>query len=185
MRLRYCARRARSAVLLAVVLAAVPAATQSVSAPGLKAAYLLNFARFVEWPAEIVPAEAPLVLCIVNDGAVASALEQAINGRSVQNRSLSVVRLVAGASLPMCHVVYLAASEPKHALDVIAALDGRLVLTVSDTPRFAQTGGMVELFVEQGRLRIVVNVDALQRAKVRLSSRVLALATIVRDAVSQ
>ena len=55
------------------------------------------------------------------------------------------------------------------------------MLTVSDAARFAQTGGMVELFIEDGRMRFAVNVDALQRARVRLSSRVLALAKIVRD----
>jgi len=173
--------------ILAAVLAAASVTTQSVSAPALKAAYLLNFARFVEWPADTVPAGAPLALCIVNDDAVASALEQAIDGRVVDGHALSIVRLPAGAALPICHVLYLAVStsNAKQSLDVIAALNDRFVLTVSDSPRFAQTGGMVELFLEQGRLRIVVNVDALQRAKVRLSSRVLTLATIVRDNPAQ
>ena len=61
---------------------------------------------------------------------------------------------------------------------------GVFVFTVSDAARFAQTGGMVELFVENGRMRFAVNVDALERAHVRLSSRVLALAKIVRDDVT-
>ena len=69
-------------------------------------------------------------------------------------------------------------------LDVTGMLNGRLVLTVSDAARFAHTGGMVELSLERGRLHIAVNTDALQRANVRLSSRVLALATIVRDVPS-
>jgi hypothetical protein len=66
------------AVLAAIVLIGVRAATQSVSAPELKAAYLLNFTKFVEWPADEVPAGAPLALCIVSDDAVADALEQTI-----------------------------------------------------------------------------------------------------------
>ena len=180
-----CRRRAAGAVLTAVVLAGVSVAAQSVTAPGLKAAYLLNFARFVDWPSDKVPIGASLVLCIVNDGAVATALEETIVGRVVNGHPLSVVRLGASATLPMCHVLYLAELDQKRSLDIIATLLGRLVLTVSDARGFARNGGMVELFVEGGKLRIVANVDALQRADVRLSSRVLTIATIVRDTSSR
>ena len=170
---------------MAVMLAGVSVAAQSTSAPDMKAAYLLNFARFVEWPADTPPPGSPLIMCIVNDGAVATALEQTTKGRVVEGHPLSVVRLGAKGTLPMCHVLYLAALDQKALLDMIAALDGRLVLTVSDVPRFARNGGMVELFVEDGKLRMAANVDALQRAKVRLSSRVLTIARIVRDFPSQ
>ena len=170
---------------MVVVLAAASVAAQSTSAPDMKAAYLLNFARFVDWPADTPPAGSPLIMCIVNDSAVATALEQTIKGRAVDGHPLSVVRLGARGSLPLCHVLYLAALDHKALLDMIAALDGKLVLTVSDVPRFARDGGMVELFVEDEKLRMAVNVDALQRAKVRLSSRVLTIARIVRDFPSQ
>jgi hypothetical protein len=173
--------RQLGAVLIAIFLIGVRAATQSVSAPGLKAAYLFNFTKFVEWPTDVVPEGTPLALCIVSDEAVADALEQTIKGQTVQGRGLVVRRLGADAPLPTCHVLYLAGSDQKRWLDSTRMLDGRLVLTVSDAARFAQTGGMVELSLERGRMQIAVNTDALQRAKVRLSSRVLALATIVRD----
>ena len=87
--------------------------------------------------------------------------------------------------MPTCHVLYLAGGDLKRSTEVVGTLKGVFVLTVSDTARFAQTGGMVELFVEDGRMRFAVNVDALQRARVRLSSRVLTLAKIVRDGVVQ
>jgi hypothetical protein len=175
-------RRQLAAVLTAVALIGVPASTQSVSAPGLKAAYLLNFAQFVEWPADAIPAGTPLILCIVSDDAVADALEGTAKGRTVAGHGLAVRRLQSGAPLPMCHVLFLAGSAQKRWVDVIGVLNGKLVLTVSDAARFAQSGGMVELFLDGGRMQIAVNTDALQRARVRLSSRVLALATIVRDA---
>jgi hypothetical protein len=170
---------------MAIAFTGVPAAAQSVSAPGLKAAYLFNFAQFVEWPADAVPTGAPLALCIVNDGAVASALEQTVKGRNVLGHALIVIRLAPVATLPTCHVIYLGGSDQKYSIDILEALNGRLVLTVSDVPRFARFGGMVELFLEGGRMRIAVNTDALQRGKVRLSSRVLQLATIVKDVPSQ
>jgi hypothetical protein len=175
-----CVRPA-SAVLIAVGLAAVSMAAQSLSAPVMKAAYLLNFARFVEWPAEMLPNGSPLMMCVVNDAAVATALEQTIKGRAVNGHPLSVIRSAARATLPVCHVLFLGASDQKGSRDMIAALGERLVLTVSDAPRFAMNGGMIELLIQDGKLRMIANVDALHRANVRLSSRVLTIATIVRD----
>jgi hypothetical protein len=154
---------------------------QSLAAPELKAAFLFNFAQFMEWPAETVPAGAPLALCVVNDIAVADVLEKTVKGRTVEGHSLTVKRLKAGAPLPPCHVLYVAGSDLKRSLEVIETVKGVLALTVSDAARFAETGGMVELFVENDRMRFAVNVDALQRARVRLSSRVLGLAKVVRD----
>lgn len=173
------------AFLAATVSTGALAANQSVSAPGIKAAYLYNFVQFVEWPAEVPPAGVPFALCIVDDDAVANALEKTIKGRNVDGRSLAVRRLDMGAPLSTCHVVFFSASHQKQMLNVLGALSGKVVLTVSNAPRFARIGGMVELFVEDGRMRIAVNVDALQRSGVRLSSRVLQLAVIVRDATPQ
>ena len=161
------------------------AAAQSLSAPEIKGGFLFNFAQFVEWPAEAVPAGDPLALCVVDDAAVSDALEQTIKGRTVAGHRLAVRRLKTGAPLPTCHVLYVAGSDLKRALDVVETVQGAVVLTVGDAARFAQTGGMVELFLEGGRMRFAVNVDALQRARVRLSSRVLGLARIVKDVKDQ
>jgi uncharacterized protein DUF4154 len=177
------ARRFVAAALTAVGLTGGSwVGAQSLAAPELKAAFLFNFAQFMEWPAETVPAGTTVALCIVNDDAVADALEQTVKGRTVEGHSLSVKRLKAGAPLPPCHVLYVAGSDLKRSLDAIETVKGVFVLTVSDAARFAETGGMVELFVEGDRMRFAVNVDALQRAGVRLSSRVLGLAKIVKDA---
>jgi hypothetical protein len=176
------ARRFAAAVLTLIALTGVPASSQSSSAAGLKGAYLVNFTQFVEWPADAIPGGAPLALCVVNDSAVADALEQTIKGRTVNGHALILRRLKAGEPLPTCHVLYLAGSDLKRPADVIETLNGKLVLTVSDASRFSRTGGMVELFLEDGRMRFAVNVDALRRAQVILSSRVLGLARIVKDA---
>jgi hypothetical protein len=178
-------RRTRTRLFVATALTAVgltaTSAAQSLPAPALKAAFLFNFAQFMEWPADIVLAGTSVALCIVNDGAIADALERAVEGRSVEGHNLTVRRLKAGAPLPTCHVLYLGGSDLKQSLDVADTVKGVFVLTVSDTARFAETGGMVELFGDNGRMRFAVNVDALQRAGVRMSSRVLGLAKIVKD----
>ena len=176
------AGRFGAALVAAMVIAGAPASGQSVPAPGLTAAFLFNFAQFVEWPAQALAPGAPLVLCVVNDTGVADALEQTIKGRTVDGHGLAVRHIKAGAPLPACHVLYLAGPDLKRALEALVSAKGLLVLTVSDAARFARTGGMVELVLDNGKMRFIVNVDALQRADVHLSSRVLVLAKIVRDA---
>jgi len=175
-------RRLTAAILTAMALSAIPASTQSVSAPALKGAYLFRFTQFVEWPTQVVTAGAPLAICVVNDAAVADALEQIIRGHTVETHALTLRRLKAGEPLPTCHVLYLASAELKWPADVVETLNGKFVLTVSDASGFARAGGMLELFLENGRIRFAVNLEALQRARIVLSSRVLILAKIVKDA---
>jgi hypothetical protein len=179
------ARLVMAGVLTAAVLTSGSAASQSLAAPELKAAYLFNFMQFMEWPEDAVPAGAALTLCIVDDGAVAEALEQTIKGRTIEGHSLTVRVLKAGGPLPACQLLYLAGSDLKRSLEALATVKGAFALTVGDAERFSQTGGMVELFLEGGRMRFAVNTDAMQRARVRLSSRVLGLAKIVKDAKAQ
>jgi hypothetical protein len=156
-------------------------AAQSLAAPQLRGAYLFNFIQFTEWPADAVPAGASLTLCIVNDEPVANAVDTTIKGHTVDGHGLNVRRLKTGEPLPTCHLLYLGGANLKQSLAAVEAIKGVFVLTVSDATRFADTGGMVELFVESGRMKFAVNMDALQRAHIRLSSRVLGLAKIVRD----
>jgi len=182
--------RTRLSAFVAAVLTAVtliePAAAQSrsLAASDLKAAYLFNFARFVEWPSEAVPAATSLTLCIVNDEEVAEAVDHAVKDRRVDDHALVVRRLKQGAPLPTCHVLYLAGVDLKRSVGVIESVKD-VVLTVSDTTHFADNGGMVELFVDGGHMRFAVNTDALERGRIRVSSRLLQLAKIVRDAKPQ
>ncbi len=175
------AGRLVAASLAVLGLSAGLASAQALSAPALKAAYLFNFAQFVEWPAGDVPAGESLTFCIVSDSDVADVLEQTIKGRSVQGHGLSVRRVKLDAPLPTCHVLFLGGSDLKQALAVVGTVKGVFVLTISDSERFAEAGGMVELFRDKGLMRFAVNVDTLKRARIQLSSRVLSLAKIVRD----
>ncbi len=176
--------RAARAVPVAMALAAAAAApaldAQPVTASALKAAFLLNFTQFVEWTADVVQPNAPVVVCVVGDNAVAEALESTARGRAVTGHEISVRRLHSDGAIRSCQVLFVGTVEPRFS-EVITGLKGATVFTVSDRERFANEGGMVELFLENGRMRFAVNVDALQRAHVRLSSRVLGLARIVRD----
>jgi hypothetical protein len=80
-----------------------------------------------------------------------------------------------------CHVLYLAGLDAKRAQPILDELKGAPVLTVGDREQFAQSGGVAGLFVEQGRMRFAINLEAAQRCRLRISSRLLSLAKIVKD----
>jgi hypothetical protein len=178
--------RRRVAALAAVALTCVvmqPARTkaQGVSAPALKAAFLFNFAKFAEWPSEAMAPGMPLTLCVFGDEAVGDALADILKNRPADSGTLSVRRLRDDSTARSCHVLYLAGMDMKRAISVVETVKGLPVLTVSDVGDFARTGGIAEFFEEGGKMRFAINTRAVERAHLRLSSRLLSLAKIVRD----
>jgi hypothetical protein len=154
---------------------------QSVREPALKAAFLYNFAKFTEWPADALPAGVPLALCVVGDRAVAQSLQQAVTGKRIGGHPLVMQQIDADGPVRTCHLIYAGDINTRTALQLLDATKGQAVLTVSDLDRFAQIGGTAQLFFEGERMRFAVNVDAAQRGRLRLSSQLLALARIVKD----
>ena len=155
------------------------ALAQSASEPALKAAFLYNFAKFAEWPADAAPSD-PLTICVFGDTPIADALDETVKGRTVDGRKTVVVR-VKPEGFRGCHVLYLAGLDSKRAQAIVDDLKGAPVLTVGDREQFAQGGGIAGLFVEQGRMRFAINVEAAQRGRLRISSRLRSLAKIVKD----
>ena len=169
-------------ILLAVglIFAACGVTTaQSATAPMLTAAFLFNFARFTEWPAD-APQEGPLTICVSGDPDVVSALERIVKGRPVGGRDVAAAS-VSGGGWRSCHVLYSTGLDDRHSQQIIDELKGVPVLTVSDRERFAEQGGIVGLFVDGGKIRFRINTEAAERARLHLSSRVLILATLVKD----
>ena len=154
---------------------------QSATAPALKAAFLYNFAKFTEWPPDVLPPGAPIQLCVAGEPNVTSALEEATKGREVEGHRIEVRNRDAKGPFNSCHVLYLEALDGKRAAELLERLKGTPVLSVSDFERFAQIGGGTQFFVEDGRMRFAVNLEATQRSKLRLSSKLLSLAKIVKD----
>lgn len=177
-------RRLIGAALAALcgVAAAALAVAQTASAPALKAAFLFNFAKFTEWPADVLRPGAPLVLCVAGEPRVSKALEEATAGRDVEGHPLTTRSIDIDGPVQSCHILYIEAFDNRKALDLLERIKGRPVLTVSDLGTFAELGGVANLFVEDGRMRFAVNVESAQRSKLRLSSRLLSLAKIVKDA---
>jgi uncharacterized protein DUF4154 len=165
-----------------LLLWCAPVRAQGVTAPALKAAFLYNFANFTEWPADSLAPGQRLSLCVLGDNAVADALEQTIKGRGVDNHELTVtvIKAADGAMLS-CHLLYVSALDAKQSAHLLEALTSSSVFTVGDGDRFAETGGVAQLILENGRMRFAVNVGAARRARLKISSKLLSLARIIKD----
>ena len=153
-----------------------------VTASALKAAFLYNFANFTEWPADVLAPGQPLSLCVMGDNAVADALEQTIKGRGVDNHELTV-KVIKAADAPIlsCHLLYVSGLDARRTALLLYALNGKSVFTVGDGDRFAEEGGIAQLILENDRMRFAVNVAAAHRGKLKISSKLLSLAKIIKD----
>jgi hypothetical protein len=175
----------RAAIALVSILVAGPGASaidqQGASAPALRAAFMYNFAKFTEWPANVIPRDQPLVFCVRDDAAMAEALEQIVKGRAVGGHTLAVRRVGLDSGVRTCHLLYASGLDAKRTTELLGTVDHLPVLTVGDFERFAQMGGVASFFVEDGKMRFAINIDSAQRAGLRVSSKLLMLARIVRS----
>jgi len=148
----------------------------------IKAAFLYNFAKFVEWPADaFADPHAPLVLGIVGEDPFGSVLDKLVLGKTVNGRGLVIKKLKQGADLRNCHILFLSSSETKRVPQILESLQGASVLTVGERERFAQSGGVINFILEENKVRFEINSDAAARARLNISSKLLALARIVAD----
>jgi hypothetical protein len=147
----------------------------------LKAAYLFNFVKFVEWPAS-APAGA-LTVCFVGGDGVYGAFVAGIENKKASSRPLAARRLAEPGSATGCNVLYLdAAMAPDSQRFNAKELS---ILTVSDAQGFVRNGGIIELFTDSNRLRFNVNLDNAQKAGLRISSSLLQLAASVEKTGAQ
>jgi hypothetical protein len=142
-----------------------------------KAQVLANLPSFVEWTAESFPSEkAPFLICVFGDYPFGISLAELTHGISVQKRRVAVRAVHRETELHSCQILFVGKSEHKRYKEVLEAVRGRAVLTVGETAEFLKAGGIVGLFMQESQVRFDVNLDAANRAHLKISSRMLALA---------
>lgn len=183
------ARRLRagvtSATLAIALVSAVPPAgeAQPMSASALKAAFMLNFVKFAEWPAR--KPTLPMLLCVSGDEGMADVLTRTVSGQTVAGRSIQVSQIASGGVVRDCQLLFFAERDPRRLAAILQEASESPVLTVSDVAKSATNGVMIEFFLEKDRLRFAVNIDAMERSQIKLGSRILSLAVIVRTRPGQ
>jgi hypothetical protein len=168
--------------LLTALLAAALLQTGTAPEYQVKAVFLFNFAQFVDWPAPPPPVSdsgAPLVIGILGEDPFGSFLDATVRGERVRARPFALKRYQRVEDIDSCDILYISRSEAKRVPTILARLKDRPILTVSDVDRFAERGGMIRLVTDRGRIRLEVNLEAAQGARLTLSSKLLRVATIV------
>ena len=147
----------------------------------VKLAFLYNFTKFVEWPPDSYrDASAPLRICVAGSDPFSDDLIRALQTRSVGGRRVEIKTLKSSDGLEGCQLVFVPATEKKRAAGIVASLNGSSALTVGESAGFTELGGIINLAVEDNKVRIEVNVEAAERARLKISSRLLVLARIVK-----
>jgi len=155
---------------------------QSVSEYQVKAAYLFNFAKFIQWPPEaFANDQSPLFLCIVGEDPFGQPLDGIVQGKAINGHALIVRRTTNLDDLKTCQIVFIGSGDKKRLSELLRRLKGSNALAVGESRDFTGMGGGIQFYLENDRIRFSINVDALQRAHLTASSKLLALAKIVHD----
>lgn len=171
---------AGAVIATAVSHAAQPAVAAQDIETEVRAVYLYNFARYVEWPASAFPEQStPIRICVQAPDAFFHALERAVADETVNGRRLEAVRAAPGSGRRTCHLLYVAESGGRLAA-ALSAVSGHPVLTVGEGDRFFDLGGMIRFRRIDNRVRFDINLTALQRSGLQVTARLLGVANAVR-----
>ena len=146
----------------------------------VKAAFLFHFAQFVEWPeGTFKDAGSPLTYCTIGEDPFHGALAASLNGKTIEARVVRVQHIKQAQQIQGCQILFIGAAENRLIPEVLTAIKGTPVLTVGESEHFARNGGMIGFFLEENKIRFEINLEAAEHAKLKVSSRLLALAKTV------
>lgn len=148
----------------------------------IKAGFIYNFAKLVEWPAAQAQKDQPIVIGVLENDQFAAILDRVVNGKNLDGRPFVVKRLKSQEFRDCaCHMLFVASAANARLPEIIEFQRTASVLTISEAPDFAKRGGMIAFVLEDSKVRFQVNVEAAKRSELTISSRLLTLATIVRS----
>jgi YfiR/HmsC-like len=173
-------------ILLAALLFGVRAEAQApMDESQVKAMFVYNFLKFVEWPSESIRTKDPFVVLIIGDGPTADATERFLESKTIGERPLFVRRTKWDQSLAGARALFVVEHDPKKLRRILDAAAAAGVLTIGEGESFATQGGVIGLLVENRKVRFDVDTTAAQVAGLRVSSKLLALTRVVRSSTDR
>jgi hypothetical protein len=159
-------------------LALAPAApAEAPSEYEVKAAFLFNFSKFVDWPeAAFEGADDPITICVLGVNPFGNVLAESVQGKKVNRREVAVREMTSLSGAGRCHVLFIASSEQARLEEILGRLANRPILTVSDVESVVDRGAIIGLTTEEKRVRFEVNMIAARKAGLKLSSQLLKVA---------
>lgn len=161
-------------------LLAIPAKAQ-VDEYRVKAAFLLNFAKFVDWPAEAFhDPSTPIAICIAGRNPFGGALRSAVDGKSVAGRAFVVREGVEAGDSANCHILFVPGTDKARIRSVLSQSSSLPALSVGESDGFATDGGVVNFRLENATVRIEINAESARRKNLRISAKLMSLAKVVK-----
>jgi len=146
----------------------------------VRAAYLYNFAKFVEWPAGKQGKDDPVHICTIGNDRLAEVLQQTVAGKQANGRLLEARRLASVKDSSACEILFIGWTDQKRTLEILGALRKSPILTVTESEHFAALGAMVNLVHKDGSIELEINPEMAEAAGLKISSRLLVVAQVVR-----
>ena len=147
----------------------------------LKAAFVYNFAKFTNWPEGTwKQRNTPLNLCTAGKDGLVSKLEH-LAGKIIKQRPVTILSLNDMQVPKNCHLLYIASSEKNHYKNILKSVRAEPVLTISELPHFARSGGIIEFDRRKDQTHFIINLAAAREAELVLSSRLLSLAEVINN----
>jgi hypothetical protein len=179
------------AATLIAVLVSVAGTARADDAPSLeykvKAAFIFNFLKFVEWPPpQASDATTPITIVVLGEDKFGAAFNE-ITSRKIKDRSITIKRFAdfdtdeARAELPKCQLVFISANQQKYTKEIIDLLRKKPVLVVGETPGFLEVGGMVNFVMQEGKVCFELNQDTAEVSELKMASQLMRLAKRVID----
>lgn len=163
-------------------LALLPPASESAVTPPsqseVEAVYLFDFGKFVRWPSGVE--QGPVQVCAAASPAFVAALQKTVSSDTIDGRPLEVRRVTRPAEETGCAMLFIEAAQHLRPEDLLQNVAGKPTLTVSDMPGFLNRGGMIQFQLVEKRVRFSVNLDAVARARLTMSSELLKVALSVK-----
>jgi hypothetical protein len=174
-------RAARLFVLSLLILrVGILAVAQEDSQPTeyqIKAAFIFNFAKFVEWPAAAFPkATSPMVVGVLGENPFHEALEKTIKNKTVDEHPVVIMQFRSATEATNCHILFISSSEKARLPQILKQLKGSSVLTVGEMSGFTDAGGMINFVLEGTKIRFQINNDAANSVGLKISSKLLTVA---------
>jgi hypothetical protein len=167
------------AIVLGILLSA-GANAQEANEYQVKAAFLYNFAKFVEWPPQAFKGPAdPIVIGVLGKNPFGDSLAGAVAGKTWGARGFQVREIATAQQAAGCQIVFISSSERKRLAALLSGIGNAAVLTVGETDNFTAAGGIVNFKIEAGSVRLQINVEAARKQQLHISAKLLSLAEIV------
>jgi hypothetical protein len=176
---RWCRLGGLLLLLGAGASAVVAEETKALSAGQLKAAFILDFPQYVEWPTNRFAAgDTPIIVGVLGDEKLSAELERMGGDKKINGRAVVIRRVTPEESPDGWHILYVAAAQAQRAPELLARLQGRSVLTVGESEDFLERGGMVNLVRKERKYALEINLAPATAAQLKISSKLLSVATV-------